>query len=338
MDDMFRHLGIVVTGRNQASRLTGCLNSLALSKDRIVYVDLDSTDASADIAENQGVRTIRLQMGSSCKGRAMQAGLDDLCTRHPEVQYIQFVDCSFILQPGWLTLGLTFIEEYPRLAVVVGRIYERGAAVSWVRRAIDIEWDLPIYEAGIVSGTIMARVAAVREVHGWRTDLSAGLEEDLGVRARRAGWQLYRLPGDMAVHDMGGSGLRQFGRWATQSGIIHAQLAMMHGRQLCEHSFNRTCTNLFFGALMPLILAVCLPLGAPELAVIACLYFFLAFRSLRWRLGRGDTHRQALMYTAASVALRPAAAWGTLKVWLRRLAGRMPEPLPCEASETSQAR
>jgi GT2 family glycosyltransferase len=321
MDNRMEHLGIVVIGRNEALRLGACLDALIVLGDRLVYVDSGSTDASVAVAEGRGVRVIRLTNGPYTAARGRQTGLENL-RRHPQVRYIQFVDGDCILQPGWLERAVAFLEENPRVAVVVGRLRERRAGQSvWLRLA-DMDWDLPTGNTDAIGGIAMARIEALHQVGGWRTDMIAGEELDLGARLRAAGWQLHRLADEMTLHDMGITTGREFWRRAVRSGFSYANLAVLHGRSRCRRWLRRTIGHVVYGAVLPLLLVACLVVRPAVAAVIVAGYGLLMLRMAYGQVRRGQSLGFAGLHAVVLTGCKVAGAIGAGRFFCHWLMGR----------------
>ena len=73
------------------------------------------------------------------------------------------------------------------------------------------------------------RASAFEAVGGFRDDLIAGEEPELCVRLRAAGWRIWRLDAEMALHDAAMTGFHQWWRRTLRSGYAFAQGADLHG-------------------------------------------------------------------------------------------------------------
>lgn len=318
------HVGIVVIGRNEAPRLRRCLESVRNGTPPVVYVDSGSSDGSADIAERLGVRTIRLTAGPHTAARGRQVGFEELSRRDPALKYVQFVDGDCTLLPGWIERATAFLDAHDDVAVVVGRLREQHARKSLLIRLVDADWDLPTGETDAIGGISLMRAGALRDVGGWRCDLIAGEELDLGARIRDRGGKLHRLPDDMTLHDIGIRNVGELWRRSVRSGFAYAQLALLHGRSRCRRWARRALGNVAYGALLPLLLVVLAPLWWPAAAFIAALYVLLVVRVVHHRLRRGDTLGFALLYALVLLGQKVAGALGTLKLLLNGLSGKRP--------------
>ena len=113
------------------------------------------------------------------------------------------LNLSFLNMP-W-ALGIWSVLLVALAPTLVRR--RRSDAVPWKCRAREREPDRSIYnwlceqewaqppgEVRAFGGIVMMRISAVTAVGGYREDLIAGEEPELGVRLRLAGWRLWRSP------------------------------------------------------------------------------------------------------------------------------------------------
>lgn len=243
----------VVIGRNEGARLIRCLASLAPDKRRVVYVDSGSTDGSVEAARSVGAQVIELDMSIPfTAARARNAGIASL--QNTEVNdYVQVIDGDCELQAGWIDNAVSFMDKHKDVAMVAGRLRERFPEATLWNRMADAEWDTPIGETKAVGGIAMLRRTAVQQVGGYREDLIAGEEPELGLRLRRAGWRLWRLDAEMALHDIA---MTRFGQWwrrTARNGFAIAQGAHLHGRAEEKYRVAETRRALVWGAVVPLV-------------------------------------------------------------------------------------
>jgi len=258
---MISDVGCVVIGRNEGDRLRRCLMSLVGRAAEVVYVDSGSTDASVALAHVLGVTVVELDMAipfTAARGR--NEGFRALQGRSPSLCYIQFVDGDCEVLPGWLDAAREFLESHPEAAVVCGRRRERYPEQSIYNRLCDMEWDTPLGEAKACGGDAMIRAAALVAVGGYRSDLIAGEEPELCVRLRRAGWKVWRIDHDMALHD---AAMTRFGQWwkrSVRSGHAFAEGAYLHGASSERHWVRESRRAWVWGGIMPLLILLGVPM------------------------------------------------------------------------------
>ena len=104
----------------------------------------------------------------------------------------------------------------------------------------------------------MMRVDALEAVGGFRDDLIAGEEPELCVRLRAAGWRIWRLDAEMALHDAAMTRFAQWWRRALRSGYAFAQGAYLHGAPPERHWVWESRRAWLWGVWLPL---ACLAVG-----------------------------------------------------------------------------
>lgn len=246
------NVGVVVIGRNEGERLKRCLDSVVGVADWIVYIDSGSTDGSVALARAKGVMSVQLNMSvpfSAAKAR--NEGFRSLRELAPDLAYVQFVDGDCEIANGWLAKAATFLREHADVSVVCGRLRERYPERSIYNLLCDIEWDAPVGEARASGGIAMVRAAAFVNVGGYRADMIAGEEPELCVRLRAAGWRIWRLDAEMALHD---AAMTQFGQWwkrAMRSGHALAEGVYLHGAPPERHCVAESYSVWFWGLGVP---------------------------------------------------------------------------------------
>lgn len=255
-------LGLVVIGRNEGERLARCLASVGNLPNR-VYVDSGSTDGSVALAQRQGVAVVELPVPPHfTAARARNAGLAQLLTINPDLEFVQMVDGDCEIQPAWIDAGLASLHSDPDLAVVDGRLRERYPDRSIYNALCDDEWDSPVGDSTGCGGIALFRVAALRQVNFYNPAMIAGEDTELSMRLRKRGWRLRRVDADMALHD---ADLTRFGQWWTRtrrSGHGFGEMAFLHP-DARNPNWPRIVLSIFaWGGVMPamLVLAVTLAL------------------------------------------------------------------------------
>jgi len=252
-------IGVVVIGRNEGERLRRSLATVVPAKAGIpfglVYVDSGSSDGSVALARAQGAEVVELDAATPfTAARARNAGLGFLTARHPGLRYVQFLDGDCELAAGWLEKARKFLHQNPRIAVACGRLREKHPERTVYNRLCDIEWDAPRGEARACGGIAMLRVDALAAVGGWRSDLVAGEEPELCARLRAAGWRIWRLDAEMAVHD---AAISRFGQWwrrTLRAGYAFAQNAALHGAPPERLGVRESRSAWFWGLALPVLI------------------------------------------------------------------------------------
>ena len=223
-------IGVISIGRNEGERLRRCLESVQGLGHAVVYVDSNSTDASAECARSLGAEVVELEMSAPFSAaRARNAGFERLLSIATGVRFVQFVDGDCEIVPGWIDRAAAELESRPNVAAVCGRRRERCPEQSVYNRLADLEWDTPIGPAQSCGGDVMMRTDAFRGVGGFDPSVVAGEEPELCQRLRHKGWSILRIDAEMTLHD---SAMLHFGQWwrrAVRSGYGAADVASRFG-------------------------------------------------------------------------------------------------------------
>jgi GT2 family glycosyltransferase len=160
------------------------LQSQSRPADELFVVDNGSTDASARIAGEAGVRVVRMEhMGrGGCRARAMQEA------RYP---LVACCDVSIMLPADFLVVAERWFRD-EQVGAVCGPITQkiaRGAADRWrARHLFRIGKQTTVREdAPLATGGAMVRAAAAREAGGYDGARHHGEDADLGRRLRDRG-------------------------------------------------------------------------------------------------------------------------------------------------------
>lgn len=308
-------LAAVVIGRNEGTRLVRCLAALAGQATPVIYVDSGSTDGSVAAAEAAGAHVVALDMARPfTAARARNAGLEVLRGMSP-APFVQVIDGDCELRPGWAGAALDFLTAHPDVAVVAGRLRERFPDATLWNRLADAEWETPVGETDAVGGIAVLRMAAVTAVGGYRESLIAGEEPEMCLRLRRAGWRIWRLDAEMALHDIAMTRLSQWWRRTRRHGHAIAEGAALHGRGPERYCVAQTRRALIWGGAVPLVAL------AGALVTPWALGVFLLWPAQVLRLKqRGDSWTEAFFLTLGKLP----EAQGVLGYALQRLRRHAP--------------
>ena len=301
-------------------RLKRCLRSVSRSGATVVYVDSGSTDGSVEWTRALGVHVVELDMRSPfTAARARNAGYRRLRAQVGSVRYVQFVDGDCELDARWLEAAAAFLDERRDVGVVSGRLRERYPGLSVYNLLCDIEWDAPIGEAKFCGGVAMMRCEALDAVGGFREDLVAGEEPELCVRLRAAGWKIWRIEEDMAVHD---AAMTRFGQWwkrTMRGGFAFAQGMALHGAPP-ERLGVRPSLRIWLWAFG-------IPVGVLVLACLRTPCFFLLLLAypvqiFRLALRGSRSPRENVVHAAFLVLAKFPEMLGQFKFAIRWLRGK----------------
>ena len=202
---------IIIIARNEGERFLACLASVGDQFSRVIYVDSGSTDGSVHAAAAAGAEVVHLDMSRPfTAARARNAGLDRLQDGGDPPDLVQFIDGDCVLLPEWVRTASDFLRATPKAAMVCGRLRERFPQASIYNRLADLEWQGSPGQVKACGGIAMGRTRALVQAGGFNPDLIAGEEPELCLRLRMAGWRIWRLGDDMALHD---AAMTRFGQW-----------------------------------------------------------------------------------------------------------------------------
>lgn len=313
--------GVVIIGRNEGERLRRCIDSVQRSASAIVYVDSGSGDGSVAMARSKGVDVVMLDVAVPfTAARARNAGFARLAALGHVLPFVQFVDGDCEVLPGWLDAAQAFLAVQCDVAAVCGRLRERHPEHSLYNLLCDMEWQAAPGESRAVGGNAMLRTVALQAVGGYRDTLIAGEEPELCLRLRRAGWRIWRLPDDMALHD---AAMTHFGQWwkrAVRSGHALAEGAALHGAAPERHNVRELRRAVLWGLALPA------GVGLAALFHPAGLLLALAYPAqvLRLALRDGIGSRAVRWHALFAVLARFAEARGAVGFWIDRRLQRRP--------------
>jgi glycosyl transferase family 2 len=313
-------VGVVAIGRNEGERLRRCLRSVAAGAPALVYVDSGSSDGSVAAANACGAVVVQLDPGVPfTAARARNAGLRALLASPSPPALVQFVDGDCEVDAAWLKEGARFLVANPRAAIVCGRRRERFPDASIYNRLCDLEWDTPIGRARACGGDAMMRVAALEQSGGFRDDLIAGEEPELGVRLRALGWEIWRIDAEMTLHDAAMTRFSQWWRRSARAGFAFAEGAHLHGAPPERHWVREARSARIWAAVVPsAIVAAALSVG--PVAAWALLVYPLQVARIAAR-GAGPLSLRAQRAAFLVLGKFPEAL-GQCRYLVSRLAGR----------------
>lgn len=324
-----KSLGVVVIGRNEGMRLVRCLESLLAENSpnlnlHIVYVDSGSTDGSIIQAQSLGVEVVELDLSIPfTAARARNAGLEFLVCRHPQLEFVQFVDGDCRIAPGWLERGIQELEKHPEIVVVCGRRREEYPEKSIYNRLCDIEWNTPVGEAKSCGGDAMMRVTALQRVGGFNPSLIAGEEPELCVRLRENGGKIWRIDGDMTYHDAQMTKFSQWWKRSLRAGHAYAEGAWLHGNTSQRHWLKETVSIWIWGFVIPcLAMITAWWTQGWSLVLLLVAYIWLGYKVYRSTRDRRFNRTDACYYAIACTIGKFPQIQGQIQFFLSRILNR----------------
>ena len=310
---------VVIIGRNEGDRLRRSIESVRDGARTIVYVDSGSTDGSVEMALSKGADAVSMDMSIPfTAARARNAGFARLVALGHAPPFVQFVDGDCEVLPGWFDRAQDFLERHADVAALCGGLRERYPHRSVYNLLCDMEWRAPAGESRSTGGNAMLRSAALSAAGGYREDLIAGEEPELCVRLRQAGWKIWRLSDEMALHD---AAMTSFGQWwkrTRRSGHAAAEGAALHGKPPEWHNVAQLTRSILWGAVLPLVI-ISLSLAQPVWSLLLLAY---PLQVVRLGVRDGVARREVWLRAAFLVLGRFPEALGAMTYWLNRLRRR----------------
>jgi GT2 family glycosyltransferase len=330
-------VGVVAIGRNEGQRLTRCLISATTQSQSVVYVDSGSTDGSAAAARQMGVEVVDLDLSNPfTAARARNEGFARLIEKHPDTQFVQFVDGDCEIVSGWIERAITELTTDEKLAAVCGRRRERHPDASVYNLLTDIEWDTPIGDAKSCGGDALMRVSAFKQVGGFDATVIAGEEPELCVRLRQSGYKIRRIDAEMTLHDAAMTHFSQWWKRMVRGGHAYAQGAAMHGAPPERHWVRERRRILLWGIVLPLlILALAWPTRSLSLLLLG------AYALLWFKVNRHARRRNlpiASSYATHMVIGKFAEALGLITYYKSHLLGRKTKLIEYKTPEPSKGK
>ena len=267
-------VGVVIIGRNEGERLVRCLDAVRTYAAAAVYVDSGSTDGSVSAAEDRQFRVVKLDMRTPfTAARARNAGSARVLELFPSPEFIFFVDGDCEVNPAWIDTASAFLAKHPDIAAVFGRLRERYPERSLYNMLCDMEWStFRPGETKVCGGNVLMRASAFAAAGGYRDELICGEEPELCVRLRKAGWRIWCLDVEMAVHD---AAMYHFGQWWSRmmrGGYAFALGVALHGRPPERHSLREYRSAWTWGLGVPLAILILTAIFGAWMLVLLLLY------------------------------------------------------------------
>jgi glycosyltransferase involved in cell wall biosynthesis len=315
-------VGCVVIGRNEGERLVRCLQSVLAQIPDVVYVDSGSTDDSPERAQRMGARVIVLRSGPYTAARGRQAGIEELARLSPAIEYVQFIDGDCTLDPAWVARGVEFLDANPRAGGVFGRRREARFSESFFSRLVDVDWEMPQGRVHCHGGDALDRLAALRDIGGWSTDLIAGEDPDLGFRLGDKGWEIHCLPVEMTRHDIAISRFRPYWKRTVRSGHAYAEVYWRNRHGSGRRWLKTNLSILGYGLALPLLIAASGVWYWPAAVLLSLLLVRSWVKLILMCRRRGLAWGLSLSYATITQLCKTAQAIGVLKYIWSRLTGR----------------
>lgn len=195
MPDAVR-VSILIKALNEEAKIARCLvaavREIAEVGGEVILVDSLSTDRTVEIAKSFPVRIVQFEniADRSC-GAAVQLGY-----QFARGEFLYLIDGDMVLQPGFLSQALGYLDANPTVAGVGGLTVDTQIRTLADRRRAQMYAAITeVSTADYLGGGGLYRACAIQSVgylsHRW---LNACEEAELGLRLKSAGWSLSHLP------------------------------------------------------------------------------------------------------------------------------------------------
>lgn len=253
-------VSIVIKCFNEEQKIEAAIRSALKARSEIgsipfevVVADGLSTDSTLVLAEqwarSEPVRVLQMinETDRTC-GAGVELGF--LGSRGDR---LFFMDGDMVLQQGFLSRALQYLDKHPRCAGVAGLVVDESIRNATDRIRLRQGLNNSVGAQPWLHGGGLYRRDALMSAAGYAGDarLAAFEEADLGLRLERAGWTLHRLDVPATVHR--GYALPAWRvlwlRW--RGGRFHAA-----GRLLRMHGLERNGWRVWRLLVHPLLLAM----------------------------------------------------------------------------------
>ena len=314
-------IGLVIIGRNEARNLELTLPRLPDSLQAVVFVDSDSSDDSVAIAQANNVDVIELDMSKPfTAARARNTGFKEITEKHPELEYIQFLDGDCELDPDFLEKATLHFQQNKQAGIVVGRNRERYPEKTVYNTICDVEWNTPVGEIDGCGGIFMVNRSVFESVNGFNESIIAAEDTELCLRVRQAGYKISRIDAEMSLHDANMTTVKQWWRRSVRAGHAFADCRYRY-RSNPERMFvKESQRSWIFGGYLFLVLTLMILIDW-RFAILFLFYPIQMFRIRRGLPSRIPEYQRTPYAMSCALAYIPQL-FGQIKFHINRLLNR----------------
>lgn len=214
-------VSIIVVNYNGGERLRRCVEALladSYSERELIIVDNASVDGSQDILKEVATRYSGVKVLWSTRNLGYAGGVNLALNAASHGSYVAVLNMDVIVEPGWLELLISFLEEHPNVGAVNPllaladnkRINAMGQDVHitglgfnrLLGRPVESVSLEPVRVSGIQGGAFVVRRELLERIGG--IDASGFLyHEDVNLSwlLHLMGFELYCVPESVVRHD-----------------------------------------------------------------------------------------------------------------------------------------
>ncbi|MEL7486584.1 MAG: glycosyltransferase family 2 protein [Pseudomonadota bacterium] len=223
----------------------------------IIFVTAHPDQEEAAIAQRLGADVVRLPSAGANPGRARNAGYRRLKVLNLSLDYVQFVNSSFVLHADWFDEAVDFMNRRSEVAVVDGFVDIEPAATGVIAAIGAFSHANEHGERASCSDNIFVRADAFEAAGGFRGDISANDTADLCIRLRRRGRHVWRADTQMGVAKMRTRKLGDWWRDAKRDGRRYAHGAALHGAAPERYFVLEQARAIIWGGAFPAFIVLC---------------------------------------------------------------------------------
>lgn len=240
-------LSVIIVNYNTADYLAACLNSLPLHKEtsfEVILVDNASRDQSVSMVQKHFPQ-IRLIISPKNLGFAKA---NNLAVQEASGRYLYFLNPDTEVQPGCFQAMLCFMEKNTAVGMAGTRILYPDTTQQesfetkypGQRHSAKELGKLPGRIAWLLGASLIARREAITLVGGFSEDFFLyGEDIDLGLKIRKAGWELGFIPEAKIVHWQGKSEQNTLPVEVFQKKLMAE--ALFYQKHYTRHTIQKIC-------------------------------------------------------------------------------------------------
>jgi len=276
--------GYVAIGRNEGARLEKCLSRLKSLSERVVYVDSGSHDSSLEMAKSLEIESLALDPAKPFSAaRARNEGAALLMKQWPDITHILFIDGDCELNQSFVPAALKSFDTNPKQGIVF-----------------------------LIAQDIFAQIGRFNPA------IIAAEDDELCIRAHRAGYDIHRINQDMCLHD---ANMHHFGQWwrrAERAGYAYALVGSLYP----DYFQSQRRRAFLFAGIIPLAILVSAFIIGPYSLLLTALYPVSYFRTRNGLQKNGASSRHATIHAGFLTLSKFPNLLGILNFWRKKRAGK----------------